>query len=102
MLSKRTYRKSQISVLMVIILTTTLLPTLARSQNTGLEASDLTSSGRKEIPDTPAGRRVRQYLDVLNSGDRKAMRDYIIENYDSSFLQNPPLDIHLTIQMAGG
>jgi CubicO group peptidase (beta-lactamase class C family) len=99
MFSKRTYLKSQISVLMVIILTTTLLPTLARSQNTRLQASDLTSSGRKEIPDTPAGRRVRQYLDVLNSGDRNVMRDYITENYSSSFLQNPPLYIHLTIQM---
>ncbi|MBN1222531.1 MAG: serine hydrolase [Candidatus Aminicenantes bacterium] len=42
---------------------------------------------------------VKTYLDVVNSGDREAIRNYITEHYDPSFLKKLPLDIHILFQM---
>ncbi len=72
---------SRVLALLGIIVVAMLFPAVARCRDPQL-----------------AGR-VTDYLDVLNSGDRRQIRAYITENCDPSFLKSIPIHIHVTIQM---
>jgi CubicO group peptidase (beta-lactamase class C family) len=39
------------------------------------------------IPDTPAGKRVKESLDIINSGDRARIQDFISTQFTSSFIK---------------
>ncbi len=49
------------------------------------------------LPDTPQGRLVADYVKAFNSGDEKAMGEFITSNVAASALQQRPLDKRLEV-----
>lgn len=49
------------------------------------------------LPDTPQGRLVTAYVKAFNSGDEKAMSEFITNNVAASALQQRPLDKRLEV-----
>lgn len=50
----------------------------------------------KQLPDTPAGQRVKELIDVINSGDRERVREFVGEALAPTFRDRVPLDEHLS------
>jgi len=50
-----------------------------------------------KVPDTPQGRLVTAYVKAFNSGDEKAMSEFITNNVAASALQQRPLDKRLEV-----
>lgn len=49
------------------------------------------------IPDTPAGRRLGEIVDVLNAADSAAIRAYVSENLGGRFAAEIPVDRHVQV-----
>jgi len=47
----------------------------------------LSAETSSTIPDTPAGKRVKESLDIINSGDRAQIQDYISTQFTPSFIK---------------
>lgn len=61
-----------------------------------------TFAGPAEFPDTPAGKRAREILGLLNQGDEDAARQYIESGYTPGFRDAFPMSQHLGMfQMTG-
>jgi D-alanyl-D-alanine carboxypeptidase len=54
-------------------------------------------SARVQIPDTPAGRRVTEFVSVFNSGDEKAMIAFWTANFTPESLRQRPVEARLSI-----
>ncbi|HVJ80026.1 MAG TPA: serine hydrolase domain-containing protein [Planctomycetia bacterium] len=59
------------------------------------------------LPDTPAGKQVKRYLEVLASGDKNQLKKFIEENFAASFMRDISVDQHLEVnagfaEQAGG
>lgn len=52
---------------------------------------------QKEIPQTPAGKRLAGLIEVFNSGKRSALASFLSANLDKSFLEKIPLEEHINI-----
>jgi CubicO group peptidase (beta-lactamase class C family) len=55
-----------------------------------------------EFPDMPAGKRLRESLEVTNAGDYKAVRQYIIDNYEEDFVDYFGMDFVLNLYLGLG
>lgn len=60
----------------------------------GLAAQD---TARVQIPDTPVGRRVTEFVSVFNSGDEKAMIAFWTANFTPESLERRPAEARLPI-----
>jgi CubicO group peptidase (beta-lactamase class C family) len=49
------------------------------------------------LPDTPVGKQVQRYLEVLASGDKDRLKKFIEENFAASFMKDISLDQHLEV-----
>ena len=49
------------------------------------------------LPDTPVGKQVIRYLEVLASGDKDQLKKFIEENFAESFLKDISLEQHLEV-----
>jgi CubicO group peptidase (beta-lactamase class C family) len=59
------------------------------------------------LPETPVGKQVKRYLEVLASGDKAQLKKFVEENFAESFLKDIPLEQHLQVnagfaEQAGG
>ncbi|UCF04112.1 MAG: beta-lactamase family protein [bacterium] len=52
-----------------------------------------------KFPDTPAGKRLQESLEVINSQDYRAIRTYIIENYTKDFVDYFGIDFVLNFYL---
>lgn len=52
-----------------------------------------------EFPDTPAGERLQESLEVINAGDYDAVRKYITENYDEELVDYIGMDFILNLYL---
>jgi CubicO group peptidase (beta-lactamase class C family) len=52
---------------------------------------------QKEIPGTPAGKRLTELIEVINSGKRSTFKSYISANFDESFLKRFTLEEHVSV-----
>ncbi len=48
---------------------------------------NLLAEATSTIPDTPAGKRVKESLDIINSGDRARIQEFIDTQFTSSFIK---------------
>ncbi len=48
---------------------------------------NLSAETTSTIPDTPAGKRIKESLDIINSGDRARIQDFISTQFTSSFIE---------------
>ena len=51
----------------------------------------------KEIPKTPAGQRLAELIETINSGKRSVLTSYISANFDRSLLEKIPLEEHVNV-----
>ncbi len=49
------------------------------------------------LPDTPAGRRVADYIKAFNSGDEKVMREFFVNNFSADALKQRPVEPRLEV-----
>lgn len=54
-------------------------------------------SAVKEIPETPAGKRAREIIDLVNQGSRQKLQDYIAGNFTQEFLDAASMEEHLAV-----
>ena len=90
----------KLSFIVVLLLVTIIGP--ARGQTPAGDYRDITT-----LPDTPAGRRVGQLLEVLNSGELDAVRRFVESSFSPAFREAFALEDHLSVfvevrQQSGG
>lgn len=54
-------------------------------------------SAAEEIPGTPAGKRAKEVIDLVNQASRQKWQEYIKENFNDKFLEAVPTTEHLEI-----
>ena len=57
--------------------------------------TDVYAASDEKFPDTPAGKRAEEILNFLNSADRNALAQYIVDNFSERFKNFAPLEKHL-------
>jgi hypothetical protein len=50
-----------------------------------------------EYPDTPAGKRLKGIVSLLNEGSRQKWKDYMEENFTQKFIEIAPIARHLQV-----
>ncbi len=50
-----------------------------------------------ELPDTPAGKRVREVIDVVNSNDPERISAYVEEAFNDKFKAYAPMEMHVEV-----
>jgi len=50
-----------------------------------------------QLPDTPAGKRVREIIDVLNSNDAEKISAYVEEAFNDEFKAIAPMEMHVGV-----
>lgn len=61
--------------------------------------SRITTTAVDTIPDTPAGRRLAEIVEILNEADPEKVHDYVSENLGGSLATEIPVDEHVRIWM---
>lgn len=55
------------------------------------------SAGTVKYPDTPAGKRAQEIVDLLNKGEREAVRQYVLNDFTPKFRAIAPMETHLQV-----
>jgi hypothetical protein len=55
------------------------------------------SAAGLEYPDTPAGKRLKEIVTLLNEGSRQKWKDYMEKNYTQKFIKIAPITRHLQV-----
>ncbi|UCG32997.1 MAG: beta-lactamase family protein, partial [Phycisphaerales bacterium] len=84
---RRAFRTTGVLVAICCLL---LCPAAARGQQTMGPYRDVA-----ELPDTPAGKRVQEFVDVVNSGDAERQRAFCEAALAPAFRDAMPMDAHL-------
>jgi len=74
----------------ILVLAAALLAA-ACLQSTGLATEGV------QLPDTPAGRRMAEIVDLINNGDKAAAEEYVTEEYSQQFRDAFPMTQHTGI-----
>jgi CubicO group peptidase (beta-lactamase class C family) len=62
-----------------------------------MAASFTLVAGPEKFPDTAAGKRLKEVVDLVNEGSRKKWNNYMTETFTREFLDFAPLEQHLDI-----
>src|SRR5262245_38107014 len=86
-----TRRRCAITALALVI--PTFVPTIrADAQQTRGAYTD-----ERKLPDSPAGRRARELIELVNSGDSERVKKYLEGNVAQGILHAHPIEQHLAI-----
>jgi CubicO group peptidase (beta-lactamase class C family) len=50
-----------------------------------------------KLPDTPAGKRAQEVINLLNSGTREKVKEFITNNFNQEFIKAAPMFYHLQV-----
>ena len=85
-------------LLLAVLAVVTLAPALA-AQPAGPPPGPAPFTDVREIPDTPAYRRAREVLDLVNAGDAARIRTYATASFAPEFLARAPLAEHVSVAL---